>query len=143
MTEMQSPETNQPPSDGRNTKDHETLRLVAKILVIAVIVIVVLVFWRGCEADSQDDRVGAGDPVVLPVETLDEMDGAVAVWLKPDTSITEVLERNDLSEARFMPFGEGTFVIGTEGLNDKDIVRRLEGDPGVYDAGFVYLEAQP
>ena len=143
MAEMQSPEMNQPPSDRGSDNEHETLRLVAKILVIAVIVIAVLIFWRGCSAAQQGDGFAAGDPVVETVENLDEMDGAVAVWLNPVVSITEVLDRNDLGGARFLPFGEGTFVIGTEDRTEGDIVRRLEGDPGVYDAGFVYLEAQP
>lgn len=143
MTEMQSPETSKPLSEGRNDNDDGTMRLVAKILVIAVIVIAVLILWRGCSAARQDDGVASGDPVVETVETLDEMDGAVAVWLKPGISLADVLERSDLEGARFLPFGEGTFVIGTEGRNVRDIVRRLEGDPGVYDAGFIYLETQP
>jgi len=121
-------------------QDERSLRTFATVVATVVIIVLILLLWRGC-ATEQGRAVGLiGDPVVAEVEGLEKLDGSVAVWLRPDASIVEVLERNGLAGRRHTHLGEGTYVIDTAGENENDIVRRLDKDPGLHDAGFIYSE---
>jgi len=121
-------------------RDERPLRTFATVVATVVVIVLVLLLWRGCAADQERGIALIGDPQVAEIEGLEELDGSVAVWLRPDASIVEVLERNGLAGNRHTHLGEGTYVIETAGENENDIVRRLEKDPGLYDAGFIYKE---
>jgi len=143
MTDTQPSSMSPVPGESKDKNDKALVRTVGKILLIAIIVIAVILVWRGCEARRNQNGVAGGNPFVGTVEGLEEVDGAVALWLKNDVSIAEILERNDLGGKPFTSFGEGTFIVSIGAENEKDIVFRLKRDPGVNDAGFVYLEEQP
>jgi len=121
-------------------QDERFLRTLTTILATVVVIVLILLLWRGCVAGQERDLAFLGDPQIVEVEGLDEFDGSVAVWLKPDTSILEVLERNGLAGNRHTHLGEGTYIIETTNENENDIIRRLNKDPALWDAGFIYSE---
>lgn len=124
------------PQDAEERSSHGVL---ATALLIVFLVVLMLVFWRSC-APVQDDPGTASGGTIQTLDDLEVAPGGVAVWLKPDASLTEVLGRNGLSDATTADMGEGTFVIGIGDADASEIVERLTGDPGLYDAGFLYVE---
>lgn len=119
-------------------QDERSLRTLATIVATVVVIVLVLSLWQ--VAAQGRGAAFLGDPQVAEVEGLSELDGSIAVWLKPGVSIVEVLERNGLAGNRHTHLGEGTYIIETTDENENDIVRRLGKDPGLWDAGFIYSE---
>lgn len=114
-------------------------RALGTVLAIIVVIVLVLIFWRSCAREASNDSGSSAAPFVQTLENLDAIDDGVAVWVKPGTEIDDVLRRNQLRGARYTAFGEGTYVISIGDIDAEKLVDRLKEDPGLYDAGFVYL----
>ncbi|MBS3973782.1 MAG: hypothetical protein KGZ89_02810 [Actinobacteria bacterium] len=121
-------------------QDKRPLHTFVTVVATVVIIVLILLLWRGCATYQERGVALLGGREIVEVEGLEKLDGSVAVWLRPDASIVEVLERNGLAGRRHTHLGEGTYVIDTAGENENDIVRRLDKDPGLHDAGFIYSE---
>lgn len=113
---------------------------LASILLAVVVIILVLLFWRSCDATTDAGEESGGGGVIEKVAGLDVVTGGIAVWLKPDVSIQDVLGRNSLSDAEVVAFGDGTYVIAIGDRDPATTVARLKTDSGLYDAGFLYAE---
>lgn len=113
---------------------------LASILLAVVVIVLILLFWRSCDAATDSGQDSGGGGVIEKVAGLDVVTGGIAVWLKPDVAIQDVLARNGLSEAEAVAFGDGTFVIAIGDHDPARTVARLKTDSGLYDAGFLYAE---
>lgn len=125
--------------DSQDAEERSSHGVLATALLIVFLVILILVFWRSCAPVDEGPDADSGGTI----QTLDDLEaaqGGVAVWLKPDASLTEVLDRNGLSGASTADMGDGTFVVAIGEADVAEIVERLAEDPGLYDAGFLYVE---
>ncbi len=109
----------------------------ATIGLSLVIVILILVFWRSCSTETAAEGTSAGG-VIESVEGLDTAQGVVSVWVRPESSIDEVLGRNGLSSVTVNDTGEGTYVIDIGDRDPEQVVRALADDPGLFDAGYLF-----
>lgn len=133
-----------PGSDPRIGDDEErqgrSFGTLGTVLLIVIVVIIVLLLWRSCAPGGTSGETFGGDRIIQELEDLESIPDGVAVWVRPDADIETVLARNGLADAEAADLGDGTWVIG---IGDRDAVatvNALKGDPGLYDAGFIYLD---
>lgn len=117
-------------------------RTLGLVLATIVVIALVLLFWRSCGVDTQDARFSSDEGVIQTLDDLKTVDSAVAVWLRPGTTIEQVLDRNGLADSTHTSLGDGTYVINIGDEKPRDVVARLEKDPGLYDAGFLYTDPE-
>ena len=111
------------------------------VLMLVIVIIVILLLWRSCDTGERSEGATGGGGVVTSVSDLERVDGAVAVWLRPDATIDEVLARNGLAASTASDLGRGTYIVVIAEETDAEaLVDRLKADPGLYDAGFLYSE---
>ncbi len=124
-------------TDSEESTSHGVL---ATVLLLIVVLILVLIFWRSCDSNESTPDTSTTGGSIQQVEGLEVEPGGVAVWVKPDASLDEVLERNGLAGASVAAMGDGTFVVGVGQADVEDVVARLSQDPGLFDAGFLYID---
>lgn len=124
----------------KNGEDSRPYAALGTILVLVVVIVVVLLYWRSCGTGPAALDKGSGGGVITSVPNLATVPGGVAVWVKPDVSIDEVLARNGLADATALDMGDGTYVISVSETDTSATIRTLKKDPGLLDAGSLYTE---
>jgi hypothetical protein len=120
------------------------VRAVVAVIILVIVVILVLLLLRMCGTTTKSGSVG--DKTIVGVPPQVRVENVVSVWLKPQTSMKQVLSEARVRATSTRSMGEGLyFVFLPDGENPDEAVRRLKADTGVNDAGFVYdqLKIQP
>jgi len=115
------------------------VRAVVAAIVLVIIVILVLLLLRTC--DSTTKSVSGGDKSIVAVPAQVRSENAVSVWIKPQSSLRQVLASAKVRATSTKAMGEGLyFVFLPDSENAEAAVARLKADSRVNDAGFVYDE---
>jgi hypothetical protein len=121
-----------------------TVRAIVAAIVLVIVVILVLMLVRTCGTTAKS--VSGGDKSIVAVPAKVRSENAVSVWIKPGSSLSDVLASANVRSTSTRSMGEGLyFVFLPDGENAEAAVARLKADSGVYDAGFVYdqLKVEP
>lgn len=108
--------------------------------VVVILVILFLLLLPRCAASNDPEASNPQGKEIVAVPPLDPMDGVVSVWVKPDTTIDEVLKKAAVSTDDSVDMGDGRFIITVPKGSEADAVSRLKASQGIYDAGRVYGE---
>lgn len=114
--------------------------LLAGVVVVLLVILLLFLLPRCASSDDAD----AGNPQgkeIVSVPPLDPLHGVVSVWVKPDTTVGEILERAAINTDDSVDMGGGRYIVAVPEGSEADAVRRLKASQGVYDAGLVYGEA--
>ena len=111
-----SPEEQSLDPESNRTRTARRMPHSLSVALIVIIIILILLFWRSCSGEKTADSQSNGG-TIESVEGLESSDRAISVWVRPDSTITEVLARNGLSSAAVADMGEGTYVID---IGDRD-----------------------
>ena len=112
--------------------------MLGTVLLAILLIIVILFFWRSCNADSADGTVSSGGAQIVSVPNSDPVENAVSVWVRPGEDLDVILSRNGIETGDIADLGEGTYVLTVD--DAERVVAELKDDPGLYDAGFIYTE---
>ncbi|MDZ4177719.1 MAG: hypothetical protein U1E29_00575 [Coriobacteriia bacterium] len=129
-------------SDLDSTEEQEQSRTyitIGTILLIILVIVVLLLFWRTCMSTGQGGDSGGGGGVITDVPGMQTLENGIAIWVKPGTSVSEVLARNGLEGVEAVDMGANTYVLSVSD-DPKAVVERLKNDPGLEDAGFLFAE---
>lgn len=107
-------------------------------IIIAAVILVFLFFYRSCSSGRAQLAGSGGGGIIQTDDRLKNVDGAVAVWLKPGYRLADVLERHKLADASVTSFKDGTYLLAVGDRDVRELVAQLKKDPALYDAGYVY-----
>jgi hypothetical protein len=132
--------------DEQNADDQRErrVRAIVAAIILVIIAIVVLLLLRTCGTTTK--KASLGDKTIVPVPAQVRAENAVSVWIKPDSTVGEVLGSAGVRATSTRSMGDGLyFVFLPDGESATALVARLKGDQRVYDAGFVYdqLKVEP
>lgn len=126
--------------DRQDAEERSSIGVLAGALLIIFIVVLILVFWRSCGAEVPGEDIRGAGGTIQGLEDLEVSPGGVAIWVKPDTDLDQILERNGLADASVADMGAGTYVISVGDSDAETVIEQLADDPGLYDAGYLYME---
>ncbi|MDP2233025.1 MAG: hypothetical protein Q8K89_05265 [Actinomycetota bacterium] len=126
--------------EDHNDDQHSVWRLVAAIALAIVVIVVVLLLLKTWRADDTGGKAGTSGGVITAAPKLEKQQRAVSLWVKPGTKVKDVLARNGYQSASVLNMGNGLYVATISDKNPEAAVEQLKQDPGLYDAGFVYVE---
>ena len=112
--------------------------MLGTVLLVVLIIIVILFFWRSCAAGSADGGTSSGGAQIVSMPNSDPVENAVSVWVRPGRDLAAILERNEIDAGDIADLGDGTYVLTVD--DAERVVEELKDDPGLYDAGFIYIE---
>ena len=127
-----------------NDRRERGVRAVVAAIVLVIVVILVLLLMRTCGTTTKS--VSGGDKSIVAVPAKVRSENTVSVWIKPTSSLREVLASAGVRATSTRSMGEGLyFVFLPDGENAEAAVVRLKADSRVHDAGFVYdqLKEEP
>lgn len=130
----------QEPDPEETARKRDRLWALLAGAVVVLLVILFLLLLPRCAASDDPDASNPQGKEIVSVPPLDPMDGVVSVWVKPDTTIGEVLKKAAVSTDDSVDMGGGRYIITVPKGSEPDAVGRLKASQGIYDAGRVYGE---
>ncbi len=136
------PEETAPPEDETvpvedETRPQRSLWTLTSILLLAVVVLLAALLFRGCIAGSQglDDTGGKS---ITAVEDSAAVPGVISIWIEEPATVDGVLKASGVSASSVVDLGEGRYlIVVSEGVEDQTASRIAEQD-SVNDVGRVY-----